>query len=287
MEYEIKLDFEKDNNAVNIFNTLLELHQGIDVYNKALVNCISKDISVYSVVMDIEKGSIKVKLQDIVKRLPHNELLEKFIDIPSDAIKSSIKDILIKGKDVLFEVSELDASQFDKEEFLYKKTEKIILESNLSSFGAHVSKEKIIKSADHVYKSIRNSKNDIYINENNGNYKKINKSFEVNLENTFHDNIRENTIDIKMIIKKPVFVGHSKWELLYENKTYDTVIEDETFKDKLHNREIAIMSGDLLECNFKSRLTYNDENEIIESKYYILKVYAVVPPKEEEFSLID
>lgn len=102
----------------------------------------------------------------------------------------------------------------------------------------------------------------------------------MNLEKTFKETIRINNFRANMIIKKPVFIRHSKWELIFD-KSIEAEMKDDTFIAKMKNREVSIMAGDMLDCDMKSEIMYNDDYEIIESKYYILKVYGLVPPIED------
>lgn len=283
--YELKLDFDKDSNAINVFTTLLDLQNGIEEYNKALIGCISSDIKVSSVLLDIDKGSIKTFFQDNVKKLPDNESIERFIDKPKDVVKDQIKNLLKNGRKKLIEIAYIDElTQLEKEDLLCEETKELIENSELSAYGSKISKEKILTAAEQVYKPIRESKNDIYFVDNNI-PKKLNKDFEVNLKNTFKETTETNTFTAMLIIKKPDIVGSSKWEMVY-NKSIDVEIKDRKFIEKIKNREIPILSGDRLECKFKSVITYNDDYEVIESKYYILEVYNVKAPNKEENTFI-
>ncbi|WP_417327659.1 hypothetical protein [Halarcobacter sp.] len=280
--YEIKLDFEKDSNAVNVFATLMELQHGLDQYNKTLIGAISSDIKISSVLLDVESGSIKTSLQDFIKKLPDDEMIERFIDKPKDVVKEGIKEILKKGRAKLFKIAEIpDLSQKEKENLLVDETKEIIEKSDLSAYGMKVSKEKIVKAAEEVYKPIRESKNDIYIDQDGNGFKKLNKSFKVDIEETFKDRTVENIFRAKVIIKKPVFVGTSKWEVIYD-KSMEVEMKDSIFINRIKNREIAIRAGDRLDCQFKSVIVYNDDYEVIESRYYILEVYGVIPPLDEQ-----
>lgn len=283
--YEIKLDFKKDDCAINVLATLLELQEGLENYNKVLTGSISNEIQVSSILLDIEKGSILTKIQDVVRRVPSNDSIENFINKPKDIIKKVVKEelklILKKGRKKLFDIVRLDElTQNEKEIKLFEETKNIIESSELSSYGVKVSKEKLLKAAESVMKPIRESKNDIFIRTDRE-FNPISNNFKVNLEDTFKETIRINKYRAKMIIKKPVFVGCSKWELI-NDKAIEAEMQDKVFIDKIKNREVSIMAGDMLDCDFKSEIMFNDDYEIIDSKYYVLKVYDIVAPQIEK-----
>jgi hypothetical protein len=281
-DYEIILDFKKDDNVTEVLGTLLDLQDGMEKYNKAITSSISSEILVSTVLLDIEKSSIKLILKDVVKKLPSDEAIERFIDKPQDVIKGYVKDALKLGRKKLIDVvSDTELTQLEKEDKLYDDTKEIIENSELSKYGAKVSKEKLLRAADAVYKPLRESKNDIYFAEPNSERKPMSKSFEVVMENTFKQNEHPNTFRASLIIKKPDIVGTSKWTLVLD-KAMEVEIQDKEFIQKIKNREIPILAGDRLDCDFKSIIIHNDDYEVVEAKYYVLKVYDVVPPEEDD-----
>lgn len=278
--YEIKLDFKKDDNVIHIFSTLLELQEGLESFNKAITSSISDEIAVSSMLLDIEKSSIKTKIQDVVNKLPSEESLINFVDHPKDAVKEMLKDVLKGARKKLIEVVNSDLPQKEKENLLVNDIKENLESSELSNYGVKVSKDKILKAAENVCKPIRDSENDIYINTDDG-FKKMNKNFKVNLSDTYKENIKTNIFRTNFIIKKPVLLGKSKWELVLD-KTFEVEMLDEVFLNRIRNREQPILAGDMLDCEFKSVITYNEDLEVIESKYYVLRVYGVKTPDDEK-----
>lgn len=282
--YELKLDYKKDNNSTHVFYTLLKIQKGFEEFNKTITSSFSNDIIVNLELIDIEKGSIKIKLHDIIKRLPSEEKITNFVDHPKEVIKGLIKESLIKTRQKLFEITTNDElSQIEKENSLYDGTKEILENSELAQLGVKVSKEKLLKAADYIYKPIRESKNDIYFKSNDG-YKKVNSNFEVDLENTFKEDIKTITFRATLPIKKPVFLGNAKWELVY-NKALEVEMQDNEFLSQIKNRKQPIFAGDMLDCQFKSVITYNDDYEIIEAKYYVLKVFKVISPEDAKLNI--
>ncbi|MGB7402671.1 MAG: hypothetical protein WA916_08820 [Arcobacter sp.] len=276
--YEIKLDFEKDDDAINVFKTLLEIQEGLENFNKAITNSISDEIKVSSILLDIEKGSIKTKLHDLVKKLPDDNKIGFYVDKP----KEVLKDVLKSSRKILFDITkDTTLNQLEKENKLFDKTKEILNESSISNFGYKVSKEKLLKAADSFYKPIRESANDIFIKTENE-FEIIDKTFQVTLENTFKETTNTNIFDATLFIKKPVYIGTSKWDLVLD-KSIEAEMLDENFIAQIKNREVPIFAGDKLYCKFKSVITLNDDYETIDTKYYILEVYKVLVPEDEQY----
>lgn len=270
--YEIILDYKKDVDASEIFETLYDFTLALNKYNNTILGFVSKEIKTSSSLIEVNHGSVKSKIQDIIKKIPDNSKLDFYMDNPREIIKNILKD----GRKVLFKLADLNETQEKKEEILYKETETLLKNSDLSKYGYKIKRDELYTSVNDVYNSVKNTDNKIKINENKKSYT-LNDCFNYDVKKTYEKNTREHTIDAYLKIKKPVLIGKSKWEFIY-NHSIEAVIKDKIWLNKLKKREIPILSGDIMHCKLKSIIIRNDENEIIESSYHILKVYDVIPP---------
>lgn len=277
-DYEIKLDYENEPDISQVFETLHEFTTALSNYNSMLVQCISNEIITTTSLVAIEKGSIKTKVQDLIKKIPDEAKIELYVDKPKEAIK----DMLKSGRKILFKLADLDVSQKEKEELLFKNTKDLLDNSELSSYGVKVKKDILLSHANDVYKPIKRTKNKISINIDDTKYE-LKDCFDYDIEKTFKETTRENRFRANLKIKKPVLIGNSKWEFVY-GKSIDAEILDIHWLEKLRNRGVGLLSGDMLDCEVKSVIIYNDDNEIIESHYFILKVYNIISPDNEQIS---
>lgn len=275
-EYKIVLDFDNDGDAKKVFESMFEFMVGIDSYNKALLDSISGEIAVSSFLIDIEHGSILSTVCDTIKKIPDAKI-KTYVANPMAAIG----DFLILGKKKLIEAAErVDLSQKEKENKLYNDINKVLEDSELSSYGYKVKKDKLLKGANEVYDAVRKSDNVFKINFNNKEHKLTGK-FKYDYEETFKDNTKTNVFRANLTIKKPSLFGTAKWELILD-RSLDVEILDEKWMERLRNREFPILVGDMLDCEFKSVIILNNEYEVIDRKYYVLKVYDIVAPQIEK-----
>lgn len=277
--YEIKLDYENEPDISVVFGTLHEFTVALNQYNNMLTGFVSNEIKTSSSLIDIQKGSIKTKIQDLIKKIPDEAKIDLYVDNPKEAIK----DLLKEGRKVLFEIANVDASQEEKENILFNKTDKLLKDSELSNYGVKVKKDILLKNADAVYQPIKNTNNKISVNIDDIKYE-LKDCFDFDIKKTFSETTRENKFRTNLKIKKPALLGNAKWEFIYE-KSFDAEILDENWLKKLKNREVGILSGDMLDCDVKSIIISNDDNEIIESHYYVLKVHDIINPVNEHEEL--
>lgn len=77
--------------------------------------------------------------------------------------------------------------------------------------------------------------------------------------------------NVALSIFKIVFGQKYKWEFYYEGIKIAATIEDEKFYDKLLNREIEFMNGDILIADLEIGQVFNDIANTYENKKYIVK----------------
>lgn len=86
----------------------------------------------------------------------------------------------------------------------------------------------------------------------------------------------------QLLIRKPDFIGNSKWEF-YMNKNIEAKIEDEEWLKKFRNDKAKICCGTQLSVKIRMETMKDDCGNPIENttRYYIEKVFSIVPPMEQ------
>ncbi len=255
---------------------MFEFMVGIDNYNKALLETISDEIVVSSFLVDIEHGSILSTVRDAIKKLPDDKL-KAYVTNPM----AVVGDFLVLGKKKLIEAAEReDLTQKQKEDKLYTDINEIIKKSELANYGFKVKKDKLLKGANDVYNAVRSSENTFKVKFDNETHT-LSGKFKYDYEETFKENTKINIFRASLIIKKPTLFGNAKWELILD-RSLDVEILDNNWIESLRNRESPIYAGDMLDCEFKSVIIFNNDLEVIDRKYYVLKVYGIIAPPEEK-----
>lgn len=266
-EYELYIEYKENDSTYNIFKNVASLMLAIDNFNNAIATSFGNDIETQVSIVEISSGSIRMKLIDTISKIP-DEKIKSYINNP----KEILVDILIISKKKMLDA--LDKGNITIEKELPKEIEKTIISSGLSDYGYSINKTRILESVGELSQSAEKLKATVKID--NEDYT-INSSYKFDPENIEDIQKRTSTTRQKFIIKKPDLVGDSKWTVIFD-KNIDVKILDDDWMKKLKNRDFSISYGDMIDAELKID-TFIDENlHVIETKYYINKIYGIVNP---------
>ena len=79
-----------------------------------------------------------------------------------------------------------------------------------------------------------------------------------------------------LAVKKPDYLGTSRWDLRHGKRTIQAKVEDEAWLRRFQQRQIDVRPGDALRCTVKIELLYGHDNELLQERYTILAVKEVL-----------
>lgn len=79
-----------------------------------------------------------------------------------------------------------------------------------------------------------------------------------------------------LAVKKPDYLGDSKWELRHGRKSITAKIEDEPWLRRFQSRGVDVRPGDALKCEVKIEHLYGHDNELISERYSVTRVVDVL-----------
>ncbi len=91
---------------------------------------------------------------------------------------------------------------------------------------------------------------------------------------TSDTSVSESTMNL--IVKKPDFLGDSKWDFRHGKRTISAKIEDEGWLRDFQNRKINVLPGYALKCRVRTELAYDASYELISTRYFIQEVLEVI-----------
>jgi hypothetical protein len=83
---------------------------------------------------------------------------------------------------------------------------------------------------------------------------------------------------VKMIlaVKKPDYLGNSKWELRHGKRSISVRMDDDDFLRSFQGRRRDVRPGDALRCMVTVEMRYGYDNELISETYAVNKVIEVL-----------
>ncbi|EIJ36965.1 hypothetical protein Thini_4491 [Thiothrix nivea DSM 5205] len=122
--------------------------------------------------------------------------------------------------------------------------------------------------------------------------KKYNKEFSITKESIEELLIQSQKEDLEFLelkIKKPDYIGDSKWEFMYDDKIIDVKVDDHNWLKKFRNQEFALRPGDSLLALVMVKKFYNHNSELIKTTYRLDEVRKIIrqpsPLKNMELNL--
>lgn len=256
-------------NDINIEELSTFLHKTADIF-KVIVTLNEKEIPLQLTVNALEKGSFRIVISAIINFTP--KLFTKIKDVKEvvEAFREVIEVKNMLGEKKPKEILENKIISEDNKEYIthnslvlniYGNNNNInIIDDALTKFNDTIPKNRNLK--------IVNKKGSFEINDKVK--ENLSKKFEFDDENTLE---KKEIIEKRILmIKKPDLTMKSQWEFIAD-KVIKANILDEEFKEKVLKQEFSAYNKMELTVELKTIIKYNENYELVETHYEILKVY--------------
>ncbi|MBE9141724.1 hypothetical protein [Planktothrix mougeotii] len=282
-DFGFKIEFVTNTqNPERIFNTFLKLIEFSRVTDKYLIKSLDIDIEVNLILKNIEQGSIIIWLQNFLDNKKFPEINERGIIAYLIQAKSIIIEFLdtrntIKSSTELLELQErlrslatiTETNQFG----IYTPPNNKDLLSSIDLFQRASSE---LQESEKLYYIA--GKSQVSMNQN------FNLSPNEQEKLLIGDCIR-NELEMILKVKKPDYLGESKWEFRYAKKTIKVKINDLEWLEDFRHKKIIIAPGDAIKAIIEVITTYDYQGEVT-SNYTLQKVLEVIPtPPTQQLSL--
>jgi hypothetical protein len=87
----------------------------------------------------------------------------------------------------------------------------------------------------------------------------------------------ENEARMLLKIKRPDFLGKAKWEFRLGSRVITASFAHEDWLDQFRRKEVILRPGDALDARVRAVALYTSDNELIREAHTILEVLSVVP----------
>lgn len=288
--FGIYIDFDKDaENPERIFNALSELVQACSLIDKTLIQTISAKIEPVILLEDIKTGSIGALFKYILKNIDDEAL--KDLDV-----KKIIGSFLVAGKTKLIQFIEQNDKIISAEqiEILEAEFEKLAEESEIKKLPIYnkIPRQELLIAVDKTKTAIthlrENDKAVFVVDEKEIEF---NKNFEFSseeIQDLLAKELIENKATMILLVKKPDYLGDSKWEFKHNKRRIDAKILHDEWLNDFQSRKIDVRPGDALKVIAIIKEKYDHNNEVLSVQHDVLEVIEVIQdPNFKQLPLIE
>lgn len=276
-DFAIYIDFKKgEGNPSRVFKAADEVIKALQRLDRAL--CISVDSSIQPLMVleEIETGSLRIWLKNILTSTDDQAL--KDIDW-----KPAIGKYLVRAKYAYIKwsnKSEEGATLAD----LGQEIKKIAEETDvkyLPDYAPPSPHELAVVTQDlSVAKSsLIDADKMLYVSPDNDPLDFNLKAYWApeDLEvMTVKETAKFENMTMNLIVKKPDYLGSSKWDFRHGTKPIFAHIHDKEWLDEFHARKVDIRPGDALRCMVTVEYFYGFDNELVKETHTVTKVGGIL-----------
>lgn len=286
-DFTFTIDFVRgEGNPRRVFDSASHLIQGFELLDAAVATSVDKSFDPLLVLEDVESGSLKVILRNILNSID-DEALKK-----SDW-KQIIGSMLLKAKYIVLEFCD-NATDPDmtRMETLKNALRDLAKQTDIRHLPDYppINEAKLISAVE----NIQNAKRDLIAGdkltiESDG------RRYEVDLTSTQSParieatpaiRIRASESEMILVVRKPDLLKDSMWSFIYQGGSVSAPILDNDWLQLFHSRKIPLFPGDALRCSVGHTYQFDLSDKLIADKVEILKVLETIAGQAPQSSFL-
>lgn len=280
LDFDFCLEIDFDRNSINpdrVFNTLSKMIQTFQQIDLDLVKAINSKIKPVILLEDVEIGSIKVWLKNILE------------SVDDDAIKTLnwkqiVGQYLLKSKKCIINFLDGKTTINDSKELEPLKNElfRLAKETDVMHIPSYssLSDEILINAVKNISESTKElTTKDIFKYKTIDGEATFNIDFHIapeNIDEILTKETIENTSELILKVRKPDYLGDSQWEFKHNLNTFFSKIEDTDWLSEFHEGKLDIRPGDAIRALVKTNIQYSFNNEVLQTQNTITKILGVI-----------
>ncbi len=279
-DFEINLNFERQKSPAEAFSQMSRMYEKLLSIDKNVLYNILPTAGIEYELVDIEFGSIKSKVIQLLKAVP-----DEFIkDIASPKKLIGLALVGIKHKIL----KAIETNEIQSRENLEKLTNSINKEitrlPNLGVITLEVNNYFVLNSVNNIVLECKKLKQNesLEFRSTKGNaYMKSNAH--VNMAKILHElgdqKLEQQRIETLKVKSLDLLSDRACWNLIRQGKKIEVKILDKEWLSEYHNRQIVIQPNDYLKIELKIIYIKSIKSINPVVNYEALKVYEVIPPE--------
>lgn len=277
-DFCIEIDFDKNSeNPSRIFQSMSNLIDTFQDIDGILIKSIDSKLETSLMLEDIEAGSLKTWLintlnvvdDDALKNIDWKPLIGQYLIKGKYIILNKLK-----GKTTITDRKDIQEIQQELLEYAEKtNVRQIPTYSPISPKEVVTSIEKIITALEPLSKKDKAS----YIIPEGAT--PFNLDFYISpeaIEELITKEELESRCTMIMKVKKPDYLGESRWEFMFDNHIINVKITDQEWLKEFQNREKDVRPGDSIRAEVVVRTKYGYDLSVIGIYYEAIKILEVL-----------
>jgi hypothetical protein len=288
-DFAFEIDFKRgEGSASRVFLAINDFIRGCERLDRELAHAIDANIETVLVLEDIETGSIKVWLRNVLRATEDDAL--KTLDW-----KPLVGKYLVRSKYVILKWLDTDGGLPKSLPALAKEIQQIASETDVKYLPDYQPPTpKALLEAARDFQGVKNQllpgDHATYI-PREGEPLKMNLSMRWNIEDieamAVKETVKFPVAPMILAVKKPDYLGDSKWELRHGKKSISAKIEDADWLKRFQSRQIDVRPGDALRCEVLIEHLYGHDNELLTEKYTVIRVSEILVDTYKQGALFD
>lgn len=275
---EIRIEFERGiGDPTRVFRAMAGLIESTQLLDSHLALSIGANVQTTLVLQDVEAASLKAKLRTIVEEIPDEA-------VKAGEIKKVIGHFLLKAKHkVLDWCGERNAIK-NREEVKQLEAEihRLAQESDIKVLPAYAPVETTTLLSD--INAVNEALGCLEAHDQATFMSPVGTSGYNPALTVSEDMVREfvtretivSTGERILKVKKPDYLGNSKWVFKYGAHMIEAKILDAGWLLRFQNSQEPVLPGDSLRVVLREAVSYGYDNEIVHTDYEVLEVLGVI-----------
>lgn len=288
-EFEIRVEFQRgEGDPTRVFRTMAGLIEAVQRMDSHLALMVGSGVRTTLVLEDVEASSLKSRLRSVVESVP-DEPLQR------GDVKSLIGHFLLKGKHRILEwcqdrVEISDRAEIKQLEF---DLQQLAQQTDIKQIPAYAiidtpSLLADIAAVNEALLPLQN--NDVATFESSEGRSRYNPRLVVS-DDVIREIVTRETLpslgEKILKVKKPDYLGASKWGFRYGSHTIEAKITDVAWLARFQSNQEHVNPGDSLRVQLFEEVSYGYDNEVVHTEYEVRQVVEVIRgPRTQQYGLL-
>lgn len=288
-DFDVRIEFIRgEGDPTRVFRSMAGLIDALQRIDSHLAPMIGASVRTSLVLQDIEAASLKSRLRTVIEAIPDEPLKQ-------GEVKKLVGHFLLRGKHKILDWCG-DRTSIDNRaevKLLEAELSKLAHKTDIKAIPAYapIDTPTLLADIAAVNDAIAtlDGRDQASLSSQEGR-SKFNPEFVVSdqvIRELVTRERLENTGERILKVKKPDYLGTSKWSFKYGSQMIEAKIIDLDWLQRFQNGTVELHPGDSLRVTLFEEVSYGFDGEVVHTEYEVRKVVAIVRgPRGTQIGLI-